>query len=57
MKYERIINRNSFGLHDPAIIPLVELRHESSKTTEIYTPITTRGFDQIKSQLEKLNIL
>jgi integrase/recombinase XerD len=32
------------------------LGHESSKTTEIYTPITTKGFDQIKSQLDKLNI-
>jgi site-specific recombinase XerD len=32
------------------------LGHESSKTTEIYTHITTKGFDQIKSPLDKLVI-
>ncbi|MDP4277923.1 MAG: tyrosine-type recombinase/integrase [Bacteroidota bacterium] len=32
------------------------LGHESSKTTEIYTHVTTKGFDQIKSPLDKLNI-
>ena len=32
------------------------LGHENSKTTEIYTHITTKGFDQIKSPLDKLNI-
>lgn len=32
------------------------LGHSSSKTTEIYTHITTKGFDQIKSPLDKLNI-
>jgi site-specific recombinase XerD len=32
------------------------LGHTSSKTTEIYTHITTKGFDQIKSPLDKLNI-
>ncbi len=32
------------------------LGHESSRTTEIYTHITTKGFDQIKSPLDKLNI-
>ncbi len=32
------------------------LGHDSSKTTEIYTHITTKGFDQIKSPLDKLNI-
>jgi hypothetical protein len=30
--------------------------HESSKTTEIYTHITIKGFDQIKRPLDKLNI-
>ena len=30
------------------------LGHSSSKTTEIYTHITTKGFDQIKSPLDKL---
>ena len=30
------------------------LGHESSKTTEVYTHITTKGFDQIKSPLDKL---
>lgn len=29
--------------------------HESSRTTEIYTHITTKGFDQIKSPLDKLD--
>jgi len=32
------------------------LGHESSKTTEIYTHITTKGFDQIKSPIDKLDI-
>ena len=31
------------------------LGHESSRTTEIYTHITTKGFDQIKSPLDKSN--
>lgn len=30
--------------------------HESSKTTEIYTHITTKGFDQLKSPLDNLDI-
>lgn len=32
------------------------LGHKSSKTTEIYTHITTKGFDQIKIYLDKLDI-
>jgi site-specific recombinase XerD len=32
------------------------LGHESSKTTEIYTHITRKGFDQIINPLDKLNI-
>lgn len=32
------------------------LGHESSKTTEIYTHITTKGFDQIVSPLDHLNL-
>ena len=32
------------------------LGHSSSKTTEIYTHITTKGFDQIKNPLDRLNI-
>ena len=32
------------------------LGHESSKTTEIYTHITTKGFDQIVNPLDKLDI-
>lgn len=32
------------------------LGHDSSKTTEVYTHITTKGFDQIRSPLDKLNI-
>ncbi len=32
------------------------LGHSSSKTTEIYTHITTKGFDQIKSPIDKLDI-
>jgi site-specific recombinase XerD len=31
------------------------LGHESSKTTEIYTHVTTKGFDQIKSPLDHLD--
>lgn len=32
------------------------LGHQSSKTTEIYTHITTKGFDTIKNPLDKLDI-
>ena len=32
------------------------LGHESSKTTEIYTHVTTKGFDQIKSPLDHLDM-
>ncbi len=32
------------------------LGHASSKTTEIYTHVTTKGFDQLKSPLDKLSI-
>lgn len=32
------------------------LGHQSSKTTEIYTHITTKGLDTIKNPLDKLNI-
>ena len=32
------------------------LGHSSSKTTEIYTHITTKGFDQIKNPLDNLEI-
>ena len=32
------------------------LGQERSKTTEIYTHVTTKGFDQIKSPLDKLDL-
>jgi len=32
------------------------LGHSSSKTTEIYTHVTTKGFDNIKRPLDKLDI-
>lgn len=32
------------------------LGHSNSKTTEIYTHITTKGFDQIQNPLDKLDI-
>ena len=32
------------------------LGHESTKSTQIYTHITTKGFDQIKSPLDNLEI-
>ncbi len=32
------------------------LGHSSSKTTEIYTHITTKGFDKIENPLDKLEI-
>lgn len=32
------------------------LGHASSKTTEIYTHITTKGFDKIKNPLDNLDI-
>ena len=31
------------------------LGHANSKTTEIYTHITTKGFDQIKSPMDTLD--
>jgi len=33
------------------------LGHESSKTTEIYTHITTKGFDQIINPMDNLDVL
>ena len=32
------------------------LGHESSKTTEIYTHIATKGFDQVKNPLDQLDL-
>ncbi len=32
------------------------LGHSSAKTTEIYTHITVKGFDQIKNPLDRLDI-
>ena len=52
--------RHSFGTHllengtDLHYIQSL-MGHESSKTTELYTHITTKGFDQIINPLDKLD--
>jgi site-specific recombinase XerD len=46
--------RHSFATH--MLENGTDLRHNSSKTTEIYTHITTKGLEQLSSPFDRLNI-
>lgn len=53
--------RNSFTTHlleNGANLRYIQslLKHSNSKTTEIYTHITTKGFESLKSPMDNLEI-
>lgn len=58
--FEQFINfhyRFNINRIDETMILTFLLGYESSKTTAIYTHVTTKGFEQIKSPLVKLKFL
>ena len=52
-----VFGRRAVFLHGPDLRYIQALLgHNSSRTAEIYTPVTRKGFDKIKSPLDNLDL-